>query len=397
VGLERIFGVGYYFGREIRQATGKPVGLIESTWGGTPAQAWTSLSGLRQEPELQNFVSAYETTLANFEVANAAYPAKRAAFQKAVTAWKAAGGGAFEDKMKAWQASAQQAAAAGLPAPPDKPTFATPRPIPPPEPDGGAHNPTNLYNGMIAPLLPFAIKGAIWYQGESNAGAAAQYRVLFKRMIVDWREKWGEGDFPFFWVQLAGYKAGPVQNWPFLREAQAQTLVLPDTGMATAVDVGDPNNIHPTDKFDVGHRLALVAEDMVYGRSVADAGPVYAGMTKQGGTVTLRFSNVGGGLVIGKAPWAAPGVAPLPTDHLVGFTIAGPDKTFVPADAKIVGNTVVVSSAQQPLPEAVRYDWANAPEGNFYNADGMPAFPFRTDDWVDPVAMGTAPPAAKVK
>jgi sialate O-acetylesterase len=251
---------------------------------------------------------------------------------------------------------------------------------------------------MINPLIPFAIKGAIWYQGESNAGAAAEYKTLFARMIKDWREKWAEGDFPFFWVQLASYKASPVQSWPYLRESQAETLALPKTGMATAVDIGDANNIHPIDKLDVGHRLALAALDVAYGKKQVDSGPVYSGMKVEGNSIRLTFTHLGGGLDIKQAPWTAPGSTPLPTDHLSGFTIAGADKKFVDADAKIDGNAVVVSSAQVAAPVAVRYDWANVCTGNLYNADGLPATPFRTDDWKDPAAMGfIAPMAPKPK
>ena len=250
---------------------------------------------------------------------------------------------------------------------------------------------------MLAPLIPFAIKGTIWYQGEANAGQGAEYHVLFARMIKDWREKWGEGNFPFLWVQLASYKAGKVQNWPFLREAQAKTLLLPNTGMVTAIDVGNPDDIHPTDKVDVGHRLALAAEHVAYGKKLVYAGPVYEAMHANGNSISLSFTHEGGGLVISSAPWAPPGTPAAAVDHLTGFTIAGADKNFVPADAKIDGSSVIVSSAQVPAPVAVRYDFENAPNplGNLYNKDGLPAFPFRTDDWTDPVAMGLPAPAAK--
>jgi sialate O-acetylesterase len=381
--------VGYFFGKEIRGRTGKPVGLIGTYWGGTPAQAWTSISGLEKDPALKHYVDAHNKAVADFPAAKAAYPGKMTAYQTALAAWEANGGKAFEDQMKTWTEAAKQAQAANQP-PPPKPVPPSPQPHPPMTADGGPNAPTTLYNGMISPLLPFAIEGAIWYQGESNAGNAAEYRVLFARMIKDWREKWGEGDFPFFWVQLACFKANVnVQNWPFLREAQAETLSLPNTGMATALDVGNPNDIHPADKDDVGHRLALAAEHVAYGEKIVSAGPTYQTMQVKGNAVSLSFKDEGGGLIIGKAPWAPPGAPPVPTDHLTGFTIAGADKKFVPADAKIAGASVIVSSAQVPAPVAVRYDFANSPDplGNLYNQEGLPAFPFRTDDWTDP-AMG---------
>jgi sialate O-acetylesterase len=381
--------VGYYFGKEIHEKTGKPVGLIGTYWGGTPAQAWTSISGLEKDPALHHYVEAHSQAVADLPAAMAAYPAKMAAYKTALAAWEANGGKAYEDQVKIWTEAAKQAEAANQP-PPPKPTPPSPQPHAPPMPDGGPGAPTTLYNGMIAPLLPFAFKGVIWYQGEANAGNAAEYRILFARMIKDWREKWGEGDFPFFWVQLACFKSNPlVQNWPFLREAQAETLSLPETGMATAIDVGNTNDIHPKDKVDVGHRLALAARHVAYGEEIVYSGPVYTTMQVQGNAVSLSFKHKGGGLVIGKAPWAPPGAKPVPTDHLTGFTIAGADKKFVPADAKIDGASVIVSSAQVPAPVAVRYDFANSPEplGNLYDQEGLPAFPFRTDDWADP-AMG---------
>jgi sialate O-acetylesterase len=380
--------VGFYFGKEIHEKTGKPVGLIGTYWGGTPAQAWTSISGLEKDPALKHYVDAHNKAVADLPAATAAYPGKMAEYKTALTAWESNGGKVYEDQMKAWTQAAKQALAANQP-PPPKPVPPSPQPRAPVTADGGQNAPANLYNGMIAPLLPFAIEGAIWYQGESNAGNGAEYRILFARMIKDWREKWGEGDFPFFWVQLACFKAGAVQNWPFLREAQAETLSLPNTGMATAIDVGNPNDIHPADKVDVGHRLALAAEHVAYGDNIVYSGPTYDAMQVKGNAVSISFKDEGGGLVIGQAPWTPPGAAPVPTDHLTGFTIAGADQKFVPADAKIDGSNVIVSSAQVSAPVAVRYDFANSPDplGNLYNKDGLPAFPFRTDDWADP-AMG---------
>jgi sialate O-acetylesterase len=376
--------VGYYFARDIRQSTGKPIGMIETAWGGMPSQAFTSLSGLEKDPEGMRYVNEHNKFVADFAKNSAVYPGLYAAYLTQLATWQAA-------EAKALGLKLGTIAPPSLSPPPGFPQ----KPFPPRPPDGGPNGAANLYNGMIAPLIPYAIKGAIWYQGEANAGRAVEYRTIFGRLIKDWREKWNEGDFPFFWVQLASYKAGVVPNWPYLRESQAQTLALPQTGMATAVDIGDPNNIHPIDKLDVGDRLALLARDIAYGEKRVDSGPVYNAMQPQANSIRLTFTNKGGGLLIGQAPWVAPHMSPLPADHLVGFQIAGADQKFVDADAKIDGDSVVVSSPQVALPAAVRYDWANICLGNLYNKDGLPAPPFRTDDWIDAKAMGlytTTPP-----
>ena len=256
------------------------------------------------------------------------------------------------------------------------------------------HTPTVLFNGMIAPLIPFAIKGVIWYQGEDNGGNPLPYRTLFPRLITDWREKWGEGDFPFLWVQLAGWagNGGPAgNNWPLLREAQAMTLSLPKTGMATAVDIGDAYDIHPIDKASVAARLALAARKVAYGQDVVDQGPVFDKMTVTGNSARVTFTNPGGGLKIGSPPRKPLHEAPTPTDKLLGFVISGADKKFVPADAKIDGDAVIVSSPDVPSPVAVRYWWAHSTQANLYNNAGLPALPFRTDDWNDIVSPAFPP------
>jgi len=223
---------------------------------------------------------------------------------------------------------------------------------------------------MIAPLVPYAIQGAIWYQGEANAGRAYQYRTLFPVLIKSWRSAW-QRDLPFLFVQLANYTAAldaPAEStWAELREAQTMTLALPKTAMAVTIDIGEAGSIHPLDKQDVGHRLALAAEATVYGQSIEYSGPMYQAMTAQDNKIILHFAH-GAGLV-------AHG------DKLTGFAIAGADKKFVWADAKIDGDTVVVSSAAVPNPVAVRYAWADNPVCNLYNNAGLPASPFRTDDW----------------
>jgi len=232
---------------------------------------------------------------------------------------------------------------------------------------------TALYNGMIAPLVPYAIRGAIWYQGESNAGQPEQYRDLFPAMIKSWRQAWGQGDFAFDFVQLPGFQAvqqAPVEakSWADLRDAQAAALALPNVGMAVIIDLGEAGNIHPKNKQDVGKRLALVALAKSYDQKVEFSGPAYKSMKVADATVRLTFDHIGGGLV-------AKG------GDLVGFAVAGEDKVFHVAQAKIEGAEVVVSSDKVAKPVAVRYAWANNPICNLYNKEGLPAAPFRTDTW----------------
>lgn len=251
---------------------------------------------------------------------------------------------------------------ASMPAQPQPPTWAN-----------NPNAPTVLYNGMIAPLIPFGIRGAIWYQGESNADRAYQYRELFPDMITDWRQSWGVKSFPFLFVQLANFMATKPEPgdsaWAELREAQSMTLSLKDTGMATIIDIGAADDIHPKNKQDVGKRLALWAMAKTYGKKgLVYSGPLYKSMKIRDGKIVLRFDCIGEGL-------AAKG------DALKGFAIAGADRKFVWADAVIEGKTVVVSSDKVPEPVAVRYAWADNPVCNLYNKADLPASPFRTDDW----------------
>ena len=360
--------VGYFFGREIQKFTGQPVGLIGCHWGGTPAQAWTSLEKLQSEPALKHYVDSYNKTKANYPAAVVKYPALQAAYKVQTAAWEKANGLTATSLASAVNAANDKDKAARLPT---KPAV----PIPP---DGGQNSPTDLYNGMIAPLIPYGLKGAIWYQGESNAAAGEEYRTLFGDMINDWRERWHEGNFPFLWVQLAKCK-DPNFGFAQVRESQLKTLALPNTGMAVAYDIGDEKDVHPKDKYDVGVRLALAAEHVAYGKDLVYSGPIFDKMQALGGDIRISFTNTGSGLVIGKAPWVTAGAQPLPTTSLIGFSIAGADQKWAPADARIDGNDVVVSSAQVPQPVAVRYAFEVA--GNLYNKEGLPASPFRTDNW----------------
>ena len=336
---------GYFFGRELHKELKQPIGLIHTSWGGTAAEAWTSPVALQENPNLEPILKRYREALAVYPQAKAKY----------------------DEAMAKWPETAKKAKAEGKQAPP--------RPGLPMGPEN-PNSPSGLYNAMIAPLVPYTIRGAIWYQGESNAGRAYQYRDLFPTMIKSWWNAWGqEGqeDFAFLFVQLANFmdvKEEPGDStWAELREAQLMTLELPNTGMAVIVDIGDAKNIHPVNKQDVGKRLALWALANSYGKEVVYSGPIYESMEKKDNKIVLSFDHVGGGLV-------AKGGEPLK-----GFATAGADRKFVWAEAKIEGDQIVVSSEKVTDPVAVRYAWADNPVCNLYNKADLPASPFRTDTW----------------
>lgn len=336
-------GAGYFFGRELHQKLGRPVGLIHSSVGGTPAQAWTRLEPLLADPEFKQLVEKWDERKQGMEQA-------RAKHEERVAKWKEAVKKAKEEGTK----------------PPLRPRYVDPVTSP--------TRPANLYNGMIAPLIPFAMRGVIWYQGEGNAGNPELYARLFPAMIRDWREQWGQGDFPFLFVQLANhtqrFDTPTDPPWARLREAQLKSLSVTNTGMAVAIDIGSEKSIHPRNKQDVGQRLAAWALHSVYGKKdVVPSGPIFDTMKTEGNKVRLHFRFADGGLV-NKAE-----------DSVKGFAIAGEDRQFVWADAKIDGKTVVVSSDKVKQPVAVRYGWAANPEVSLYNKAGLPASPFRTDDW----------------
>jgi len=336
--------VAYYFGRHLHKKMDVPVGLIHTSWGGTPAESWTSMPVLQADPVLQPILARWRNLIAG-------YPKK-------LDHW-------YETRLAAWRKQADRAESQGrsIPKAPDLPK----------DPRQSPHRAAGLYNAMIHPFIPYGIKGAIWYQGESNAKRAYQYRTLFPAMIRNWRTDWGEGDFTFLFVQLANCrarKAEPVESdWAELREAQTMTLSLPNTGMAVIIDIGEADDIHPKNKQDVGARLALGARAIAYGEQIVYSGPVYDSMTVEGDRIRLRFKHVGGGLRV------EGGAA------LKGFAVAGADRQFVWAKATIDGDTVVVGSDKVAQPVAVRYAWATNPECNLYNQAGLPASPFRTDDW----------------
>lgn len=341
--------VGYFFARRLYQTLKQPIGVIHTSWGGTPAELWTPKSVLKADP-------AYQGLFDSWDKAVAAYPEAKAKYEKDLAAWK--------ELTKT---------------PPPEGQKAPPQPR---EPRGGSAfgSPGCLYNGMIAPLLNYTIRGAIWYQGESNSGQPDLYKKLFPTMIKSWRTAWKNEEFPFLFVQLANFMARhdlPTDsNWARLREAQLETLDVPHTGMAVIIDIGEEKDIHPKNKQDVGLRLALWAEATVYYRDQEYSGPLPGGFQIEEGKARLTFRN-------GEGMKASDG------GKIKGFAIAGEDKKFVWADAEIQGDHIVISSPQVPSPVAVRYGWADNPECNLINSTGLPASPFRTDEW--PFAAPAAP------
>lgn len=464
--------VGFFFGRALHLARGTPIGLIHSSWGGTPAESWTSPEGIKNIPEFSE-VSArldrirkdpaaakaqFEQTLSRWFEANdpgsaadapwsapaldtAAWPLMRLPtkvedaglpdfdgvvwFRRELdlpAAWADQDAelhlGAIDDidttwvnghrvgTNNVWDVSRVYRLPAGTLKPgrnviavrvldtgggggiwggepmrlarPDAPAdslplhgewryqvsvFSRKAPPPPLDPSISPGTPTVLHNGMIAPLQPYAIRGAIWYQGEANSGQPELYRRLLPNLVADWRRAWGQGDFPFLYVQIAPHKDMP----PEIREAQRLSLkTIRNSAMAVTIDVGDADDIHPTDKKPVGERLALAARALAYGESIEYSGPSFESLLVRGSRAVLGFGHVGGGLV------AKDG-------ELKGFTLAGADGVFHPARATIVGDTVELVADAVPSPRAVRYGWSNVAEGNLFNRDGLPASPFATD------------------
>jgi sialate O-acetylesterase len=322
--------VGYFFGRQLYQTIGVPIGLINNAWGGSACEAWVNRDLLEAEP-------AYEPMLERWTTMQTSY----AALQAKAT---------LNDAEKKQVAKLKRQLR-------------------------GNHNPANIYNGVLKSHLGYGIRGVIWYQGESNAGRAYQYRQLFPLMISNWRDEWGEGDFPFYWVQLADFSrenAAPGESrWAELREAQTMTLdKLANTGEAVIIDTGEGYDIHPKNKQTVGRRLARWALAKDYGVDIACQSPRYKSMEKSGNTITLTFAHVGTG-------WR-----PFDVREVRGFALAGEDKAFVWAEAKILKDgRIEISSDQVADPVAVRYAWAENPVVNMFNHAGLPLTPFRTDEW----------------
>lgn len=328
--------VAYFFAREIAQREHVTVGIIDSSWGGTPGEAWVSMDTLGADAALMPVFAEW------------ARISDRAVSRPRVEAM--------------WKREAAADRAAGKPVPHHEWQPANLE----------SWNPSWLYNGMVAPAVKFPIRGVIWYQGAQNTPIerAAMYERIFPALIHDWRWHWREGNFPFLFVQLANFTATPAENWAVVREAQRRTLEVANTAMAVTIDIGDPDNVHYADKQDVGHRLALAALALSYGRKIEYSGPLYRQSnpvkTANGPAVRIWFDHTTGGLV-------AKGSA------LTGFEIAGANHKFFPAKARIDGETVLVSSPKVSNPAYVRYGWANSPVVNLYNGAGLPASPFTTE------------------
>ncbi|MEM9017555.1 MAG: sialate O-acetylesterase [Verrucomicrobiota bacterium] len=339
---------GYLFGTALQPEVDVPIGLIYATLGGTKAESWVSAETLRSRPE-------FEIILNDFEAALASFPQSEKAYKERLTTWK---------KTPPAERKGRRA-----PQPPMGPNH--------------PKRPSGLFNFMIAPLQQFPVAGAIWYQGEGNSGRPEQYQTLFPSLITSWRKQWRQGDFPFLFVQLAAFRAYNTEpedtDWARLREAQTMALSLPNTGMATIIDVGHQTDIHPPDKPTVGKRLAAQALNVAYDKDVVASGPMFREIMVEGNEATLRFDEVGSGLTTRNVE--TDGLT-VPADELAGFAVCGDDGIFHWAKARIVGtDTVVVSSSEVESPIAVRYAWANFPRCNLFNEEGFPAVPFRTDEF----------------
>ncbi|MBV9762923.1 MAG: sialate O-acetylesterase [Acidobacteriaceae bacterium] len=331
--------VAYFFGRDIAAQEHVPIGLIDSSWGGTPGEAWVSLDSLAADASLMPIFATW-AKMANEETD---VPATKIAEKREDNAARAAH-----------------------------------RPLPehPWHPDAASWDPSWLFNGMVAPALEFAIRGVIWYQGETNSALerAPLYERVFSTLIGDWRTHWRQGDFPFLYVQISSFDSTPHEVWPMVREAQRRTLSLANTAMAVTIDVGDPGNVHPSDKQTVGARLALAARAIAYREDVPYSGPLFQQAAGQDRSLRVWFTHAEDGLIAKNGP-------------LQGFEIAGEDRRFVEADARIDGKTVIVANPQVAKPMYVRYGWRNAPQINLYNSAGLPASPFTSESNI-PVPIG---------
>jgi sialate O-acetylesterase len=335
--------VGYFFGRRLHHALGVPVGLIDNAWGGSSAEAWVPREVLKAFPRYEAYIASNDKQCEGYT---------DAVHAQKIAEWKGA--------MAEWEKNGAK----------DR------KPHAPRDPRYNQHRPGNIYNGMIHPTIGYGMRGFIWYQGESNAGRAKDYAHLFPLMIQTLRDKWSQGDFPFYWVQLADFQSESPEpqdhSWAHLREAQTKTLdALPNTGQAVIIDAGEGRDIHPRDKQTVANRLARIALARDYGYDMSYQSPRFTEKTTAEGQVLLRFSPVSGG-----------GLYAFDTPEVKGFAIAGEDQQFVWAEAAIVGkDQVKVWSEAVPNPVAVRYAWGVNPVCNLYDRNGLPVTPFRTDEW----------------
>ena len=334
--------VGYFFALDLFQQLRVPVGIVHSSWGGTPVESWIDAEAYKTVPaEAAKVNERWAKNLAE-------YPEKKAQFDANVAA------------LKAEEAAAKAA---------NQPFT---KKIPPswsgPQGPGHPNSPSGLNNGMIAPLVPYALRGAIWYQGESNVGRAPEYAALFPALIKGWRTQFAQQDLAFYWVQLSSFSNPAGDAWGFLREAQTKTLSLPNTGQAVTFDIGNTKDIHPRNKKDVGRRLARVALARTYKFDIIDSGPVIAKAEREGAGFRVSFN-------------ASPSAVIAPLVDVPGFQLAGEDKVFKPAQAKLENGTVLVTSTEVTEPIAVRYGWTNSPTPGLFNNEGLPAVPFRSDSW----------------
>lgn len=347
--------VGFLYGRYLHEILGVPVGLIDNAWGGSAAEAWIRRETIDNDPRFKDLVEGWK--------------------QREVQLQSPEAKTKFDEDFAKWKADSETAKAEGKPAP-----------RPPQSPEqllGGNHRPGNIFGGVVNPTLGYGIKGVIWYQGESNAGRAWEYRELFPFMIEQWRKEWKQGDFPFYWVQLADFMAEDVNpgesTWAELREAQTLTMKLPNTGEAVIIDTGEANDIHPRNKQDVAARLVRWALAKDYGFNISPQSPAYKSIAVEGGKARLAFDHVGTGL------------RTMDVNEVKGFAVCGEDRKWVWAQAKIVGNDAIeVWSDAVAAPVAVRYAWANNPVCNVRSKEGLPLTPFRTDDF--PMTTQPKPP-----
>ncbi|MCC9641800.1 sialate O-acetylesterase [Rhodopirellula sp. JC740] len=331
--------VGYFFGRQLHQTLDVPIGLIDNAWGGSAAEAWVPRDVLEADGKYESMLAGWDNRMAKYD------------YDALLEAWK--------EKQKAWVEKGRKGIA----------------PRRPRDDSAGNHRPANIYNGVLLPTIGYTMRGVIWYQGESNAGRAYEYRDLFPLMIQTWRDQWGQGDFPFYWVQLADFRSEVDEptdsSWAELREAQTMTMSrLPNTGEAVILNLGESADIHPKNKQDVAKRLARWALAKDYGYDLPYRSPTYRDAEFDGNKAIVRFDHVGAGLDT------------FDVNEAIGFTLAGEDQKFVRANAKIVSkDTVEVTAEGITNPVAVRYAWADNPVCNVQSKEGLPMTPFRSDDW----------------